>query len=450
MLQMMHVKNSKLSEPVKASKRRSINHKIIDFIIHLHPRKVPVEVLSFNKTWGLGGMALVLVGLLMFSGTLMILVYKPVPEQAYQSVSSLAGDYTFGRLIRNVHFFSANFLVVIALSHMLRVLFTLGFIKARAGNWLIGIGLLVLTLFSCFTGYLLPWDQTAYWAVTICIHMLEYLPLGEFLTDLLTDGDGVSAKTLQIFFTCHTTLIPILLITMLSIHFWKIRKAGGVIFSHTRSLEERRRQQSVHAWPNLFLREAVVGLWVIAVVMVLSLLFDAPLDEMANSGLSPNPAKAPWYFCGFQELLFHFDPILGVGIIPALALGMLSALPFFSTPDENAGNWFISPKGAKVAMVASLSACLLIPAYVLATAFVFDLQNSGGSGKLPLGDWTLFLIIVGGAVISYALLKKKWGLTVNEVNQTLITFFITAYIMLTLICVWFRGPGMELGMGAFL
>ncbi len=149
--------------------------------------------MSFNKTFGLGGMSLVLVGLLMLSGALMLLAYKPVPQEAYQSVLSLRRDYLFGSLIRNIHFFSANLVVVLMVYHMLRVVFTLGYIQERRSNWFIGICLLGLILFSCFTGYLLPWDQTAYWAVTICIHMLDYVPFGTSVTSLITDGDGVTA-----------------------------------------------------------------------------------------------------------------------------------------------------------------------------------------------------------------------------------------------------------------
>lgn len=396
--------------------------------------------MSFNKTFGLGGMSLVLVGLLMLSGALMLLVYKPVPQEAYQSVLSLRRDYIFGSLIRNIHFFSANLLVVLMVCHMLRVVFTLGYIQERRSNWFIGICLLGLILFSCFTGYLLPWDQTAYWAVTICIHMLDYVPFGTLVTSLITDGDGVTAQTLQVFFTCHTTLIPATLLGVLCIHFWKIRKVGGVIFNRPRSLKSQGKRQMVPAWPNLFLREAVVGLCLVAFIMSLSLLFDAPLEKMANSGLSPNPAKAPWYFAGFQELLLHFHPIFAVCIIPALAFGLLSAFPLFSKPDERSGTWFISAKGARAAIIAAVSAFLLTPGFVMADAYVLQLHT----GKILLGSWILFTVAAGGSLIFYSLLRKKWRFSVNEANQTLIAFFISAYVMLTITCVWFRGAGMAL------
>ncbi|MCG8444683.1 MAG: cytochrome b N-terminal domain-containing protein, partial [Hyphomicrobiales bacterium] len=306
-----------------------------------------MEVLAFNKTFGLGGMSLVLVAMLMLSGALMLLVYTPVPELAYNSVLSMEKEYTFGRLIRNIHFLSANALVVFAFCHMLRVVFTLGFLKDRSSNWFIGIGLLSLILLSCFTGYLLPWDQTAYWAITICIHILEYIPFGQVLITLITDSGSVSHRTLQIFFTCHTTLIPILFVSMLTIHFWKIRKAGGVIFSRVRNQDDKRVRQMVPSWPNLFVREAVVGACLIAIVMVMALFVNAPLENMANANLSPNPAKAPWYFGGFQELLLHFHPILAVCIFPALVFGSAFALPFLSKSDSRAGTWFISPIAGK-------------------------------------------------------------------------------------------------------
>jgi len=124
------------------------------------------------------------------------------------------------------------FLVVITFLHLLRVFFTGGFQSSRKINWLIGLLLFVLIIFSNFTGYLLPWDQLAYWAVTVGTSLLEYIPLiGNSIREFILGGDEVNANTLLIFYNFHTALFPILILLLMAYHFWRVRKAGGVILT---------------------------------------------------------------------------------------------------------------------------------------------------------------------------------------------------------------------------
>ncbi|NOR49859.1 MAG: cytochrome bc complex cytochrome b subunit, partial [Desulfuromonadales bacterium] len=146
--------------PAPPKSRRSFS----DFLLHLHPRTVPQETLRLTLSWGLGGMAAMLVGLLFLTGILLLLTYQPSTDSAYTSILTLTREVRFGLWIRNIHHWSANLLVVIAMLHLLRIVLTGAFGPGRRLNWIIGLFLLFLLLSANFTGYLLPWDQLAYWA----------------------------------------------------------------------------------------------------------------------------------------------------------------------------------------------------------------------------------------------------------------------------------------------
>ena len=388
-------------------------------------------------------MCLVLVILLAGSGALMLFSYQPSPESAYISIEYLENQFIFGRLIRSMHYFSANFLVIMVLAHMLRVFFTGGYQGERRSNWFVGLFIFSLVLLSCFTGYLLPWDQTAFWAVTICMNMFDYVPVGSLLKGLFISENGVNEKTLQFFFTLHTTIIPALLIGFMVIHFWKVRKAKGVITSGLTRKGEGEKMMMVAVQPHLLLREAVAALVLTAFIMTLSLVFDAPLDEMANSGLSPNPAKAPWYFSGFQELLLHFHPFFSVFLIPIFICCILIGIPFMG--DSQGGIWFISGRAKTAAKTAALISAILTPGLIFFDETVIDFQkwfpNIPGILSTGLIPFTLIICLI---FFHHLGIKQKFKLNFAEAFQATAVFMITAFAILTLTCVWLRGAGMKL------
>lgn len=388
-------------------------------------------------------MCLVLVTLLAGSGALMLFSYQPSSESAYISVKYLENQFIFGRLIRSMHYFSANFLMIMVLAHMLRVFFTGGYQGERRSNWFVGLFIFSLVLLSCFTGYLLPWDQTAFWAVTICMNMFDYVPIGSLLKGLLISDNGISEKTLQIFFTFHTTILPTLLIGFMATHFWKVRKAKGVITSGLAGKGKGEKTVMAAVQPNLLLREAVAALVLTAFIMTLSLVFDAPLDEMANSGLSPNPAKAPWYFSGFQELLLHFHPFFSVFLIPISICCILIGIPFIG--DSQGGIWFISERAKTAAKTAALISVILSPGLVFFDETVIDFQkwfpHIPGILSTGLIPFALILCLI---FFHHLRMKQKFKLNSAEAFQTTAVFMITAFAILTLTCVWLRGAGMKL------
>jgi quinol-cytochrome oxidoreductase complex cytochrome b subunit len=415
-------------------------------ILHFRPRNVPEETLRWTLTWGLGGMAVVLVFLLLGTGVLLKFVYQPLPEKAYESVLHLQNEVLFGQLIRNIHHWSANALIIVAFLHLLRVFFTGAFHAPRQFNWVIGSGLFLLVLFSNFTGYLLPWDQLAYWAVTICTGMLEYMPgIGLWLQRLIQGGPEVGPGTLSNFFAIHTAVLPACLLILMPFHFWRIRRAGGLVIPRPPGQGSEGQGQTVPAIPNLLLREIVVALVVMASMLVFSMLFDAPLGSKANSGLSPNPTKAPWYFMGIQEMLLHFHPLFALFVIPALMLVALLALPYINYQLNTAGVWFASTKGRRMALIAGLVALMGTPLAVLADEYLIEV-----AARLPtIPPWITnglvpFVILLAVLAAFHGLIKRKYAASNTEAVQMVFVLLLVAFLVLTVTGIWFRGEGMKL------
>ena len=417
-----------------------------NLIFHFRPIRVPEKTIRYTHTWGLGGMALVLFLMLASTGVLMLFVYEPSPGLAYESLLTLQNDIFFGKLVRNIHHWSANFLIAVLLLHLLRVYLTGAYHPPRQFNWVIGLSLLAAVLVSNFTGYLLPWDQLSYWAATIVTGMIGYLPLvGGWLQNVIRGGPEISSSTLVNFYAVHTTVMPVLLIVVMGFHFWRIRKASGVVIPRSPGEEQEEQPEKVLTLPNLLLREFSVALVLIAFIMVISILFNAPLGEPANQGMSPNPAKAPWYFMGFQELLLHFDPLLAVVILPLLAAVGLLMLPYFNYNRDTSGIFMMSPAGRRMGLISAVTAAVLTPLWIVADEFWIDfaawlpgVSLTVSNGLIPAG--ILFSVLAG----FYLFLKKRYSTANNELIQATFILLAAAFAILTITGVWFRGPGMAL------
>jgi quinol-cytochrome oxidoreductase complex cytochrome b subunit len=414
---------------------------LFDFILHLHPRKVKAHTLRFTLTFGLGGMAALLVVIQVFTGLLLKFHYEPSPENAYNSILNLQQGLLFGQFTRNIHHWSAVLLIWITFLHMLRVLFTGAYRKPRHTTWIFGLALLILVVLSNFTGYLLPWDQLSYWAITISTSLLDYVPLiGPFMREALLGGQKVSQATLTNFFNLHTGIIPLLMVILMVYHFWRIRKAGGVIVA-----EKESGSPMVDTRPHLVNREFVVAMVLLALLFLVSSLFDAPLRERANPSISPNPAKAPWYFMGLQELLIHFHPFFAIVIFPASILVAGCWLPYIQLNDSNYGIWFLSDKGKKAAR------------YGMAAGFVFTVFFIACSELLPDPEalWPSMPSLVTKGLVPFVIListlyfflkyiTRKISLNRSEYIQTVIVILIVSYGVLTITGILFRGAGMNL------
>jgi cytochrome b-561 len=341
---------------------------ISSLFLHVHPARVSRHSLRASYTLGLGLVSVILFGVLTVTGLALMLYYFPHPAEAYGSMKDLQFVVTFGVVLRNMHRWSAHAMVFVVFLHMCRVFWTGSYKPPREFNWVVGVGLLLLTLALSFTGYLLPWDQLAFWAITVGTNIAAYAPLvGERLKFLLLAGHVIGPMTLLRFYVLHCVFLPLAAAAMISIHVWRVRKDGlsgapaeaavveevagtfpassktyglmALTRRPTASVEARDARDEVFAWPHLLYREVLVALGVVIALHAASLLFMAPLEEMADPTRTPNPAKAPWYFLGLQELV-HYSAFVGGVLVPGLVVIALLALPYVDRRPHGAGRWF--------------------------------------------------------------------------------------------------------------
>lgn len=409
-------------------------------VLLIHPEKVRRSSISFKRTFGLGGMALLLFILQGITGILLRFSYEPTPEGAYDSIQFIREEVLFGALIRNIHHWSGMLIVVVVFLHLLRTFYTQAYFPPRRFNWIIGIILMILVILLNFTGYLLPWDQLSFWAVTVSTNMLEYVPvIGEWLKEAVRGGEEVSGPTLLIFYNLHTGVLPILLMGLLVYHFWKVRKAGGVIVPRDGDNE------FVPAIPKLLEREVAVGLLLIAFILFLSIFVGAPLLERADPSFSPNPVKAPWYFSGVQELLLHFHPTVAVFVIPFMVGIWLFAFAYLSPGNRQPGVWFYTQKGKKLVVLAAISSFVITAAgmligeyFINLQAWMPDLPELISNGLIPLIIWGASLFVLG------LLIKMRFRATRTEMHLWIFTFIMMAYLVLMFTGIFFRGTAMDL------
>lgn len=404
---------------------------------------IPERSLKLSVTWGLGGMAALLLVLQALTGILLRFVYQPFPGKAYDSIIYLKNEIFFGELVRNIHHWSGTFLVLIVFLHLLRVYFTGAYHDKRQFNWVLGVLLLLFVVFSNFTGYLLPWDQLAFWAITVSTSMLSYVPLiGDNLVEMVRGGSEVGISTLLIFYNFHTGILPLLILTLMSFHFWRVRKAGGVA---TPTYKIQTENKLVTTLPNLVFREFVAALILIAVVLIFSVLFNAPLLDKANPAFSPNPAKAPWYFEGLQELMLHFHPFFASIIIPLMILTVLIFIPYFQYESKISGVWFLSEKGKLTSKLSAIVGLIITPALILFDEFFMDISTKFESIPAIISNGLIPFILVFSFLMGYyQLIKMMYTTNKEETIQAVFVLILVIFIVLTLTSIIFRGEGMAL------
>lgn len=420
------------------NKGNQTSSSIEKFILHLHPPKVDSRAIKFNRTFGMGGICALLFIILSLTGLILRFSYIPTVEHAYDSILGLKNNTIFGQFIRNLHHLSAKLMVLASFLHLLRVYFSQSIFKKRAENWIYGLLLFFLILASSFTGYLLPWDQLAYWAVTVITQIIEYIPIiGHPLANMVRGSETVDGNTLLNFYTLHTGIIPLLFTFIISMHFWLVRKAGGV------AVPKQEEKQKVDVMPHLVSKEIMIASILIAGLFLISVFYHAPLLEQANPLKSPNPSKAPWYFLGAQELLLHLHPFFSAIIIPFSAGLFFIGLPYFKYTNVNIGVWFNSPIGKKITIQASIVAFIFTFAliYVLDHFLHFDLWLSNWPAWISTGLIPFLLYVI--PVAAYLLFwNKKHKADRTELIMACTSILISSYISMLLISLLLRGEGM--------
>jgi len=332
----------------KDTPRDRAGHIIGNVWLHLHPVKVRPRALKWAYTWGMGGISFALYLLLTLTGVALMFYYRPTIGLAYQDIKDLEFAVTLGMFLRNAHRWAAQAMVVAVIAHMVRVFLTGAYKKPREFNWGIGVLLLTLTLFLSFTGYLLPWDQLAIWAVTVGTNMAGATPvlgnegpLGSLVgmrinNDVrftLLGGTMVGENTLLRFYVMHCVAVPLVVGILLILHFWRIRKDS---FS---AAPYEANEEKVDVWPHLVKREYIGAAGTTLFIMIWSILQNAPLEAIANPNVTTNPSKAPWYFVGLQELLVYFDPWIAGVVMPGLIIVGLIAIPYIDTNPKGIGSY---------------------------------------------------------------------------------------------------------------
>jgi len=211
--------------PDRATKRDQAAGHWSNFLLHIYPVKVRRSELHFKHSWYLGIASTVLLASLTVSGIYLMFFYVPAPSSAYGDIQTIQTQVAFGQFIRNVHRWSAHLMVLAVAAHMARVFYRGAYKSPREFNWVIGVVLLVMTLLLSFTGYLLPWDQLAFWAVTVGTSMADFVPfIGGDVRQILLGGDQVGSETLLRFYVWHIVVLPLFTAFALMIHLWRWRK----------------------------------------------------------------------------------------------------------------------------------------------------------------------------------------------------------------------------------
>ena len=307
------------------------------FLFHIRPRYYEAGSTILTHTFRLGFFTSFFFFLELFTGLILMVYYTPSPEKAYESILLLMSNVPFGKLLRDLHRIGAEGMVIFTFLHMLRTFLTGSYKKERSFTWLTGVVLLGITMFLSFSGYLLPWDQLAYWAVTVGTSMVEAAPLvGEKANLVLRGAPDIGVNGLLRFYLLHVVLLPLVAIFVISIHYYKVGREHGI--SLPASLEEgdvsaekkRKAKQRIDFIPDLLTHEVfLTSLGLFLLMLAVTLVgYSAPLESVANPQVTPMDTEAPWYFWWLQGMLKLGDKtIMGI-IIPTIIAAVLVGLPY--------------------------------------------------------------------------------------------------------------------------
>jgi len=329
-----------------------------NFFHHLHPPSIPAAQSRFRYTLGAGGAAVFLSLILLVTGLLEMYYYVPTSAQAAISVQTITNLVPFGGLIRNLHFWSAQFLVVVMSIHLLRVTLTGAYAAPRKFNHVLGVALLAFILLLDFTGYVLRWDEGIHWALVVGANMLKTVPfIGEGLYRFVIGGSEPGDSTLIRFYAWHIFGLMLGAVILMVWHTFRVRRDGGIAIPPP---TERKENERITRFD--LLRREVLAMTIAAVILILfSLLIPAPIKQPITSfNIMSGDSRAPWFFLWIQYLLKFGDPFVMGILIPILVVILLGSLPYIlpNAKREELGNWF--PRGNRIAQVIAVLIMFLI------------------------------------------------------------------------------------------
>lgn len=310
------------------------------FWLHMRPSYFHKSVTGLYPTFRLGWLSTYFVFFETITGIFLMVWYTPSPEVAYANMLNIMSNVPLGQLMRDLHRLGAEAMVLIVFLHMLRTFFTGSYKKPRQFTWFSGVILLIITAFLSFSGYLLPWDQLALWAVTIGASMAEAAPpeiVGTNVNLLLRGGPDIGANGLLRFYLLHVLLLPALLFLFTGVHYYKV-------IIHAHSLPPREENigedtakrvpldKRVYFIPDVLTSEVMwLGVTTFIMIVLVTWFYHAPLETHANPQVTPLGTTAPWYFLWLQGMLKLGDKVLMGVILPTVIIVFLLAIPYLDT-----------------------------------------------------------------------------------------------------------------------
>ncbi|MCG8352678.1 MAG: cytochrome bc complex cytochrome b subunit [Chloroflexales bacterium] len=344
------------------------------FWYHIRPRALPEEATAWYYTMGLGWLSFFFFVIESITGLVLMVFYVPSAREAYDSMQQIITDVPLGNLMRELHRLGAHFMVALVFAHMMRTYFTASYKAPRQFAWVTGVILLLVTLVLSFSGYLLPWDQLAYWAVTIGTSMAETAPLfGNAVNLLLRGAPDIGQGTLLRFYLLHIFLLPMAAIILISVHYYAVRKQE---ISPIHELFEKMpaSKRKIPFLPDqVYFEVAVVAVLTFAFIVINQYFWAAHLESHANPLVTPQHTKAPWYFLWLQGLLKMGDPFFFGVLIPTLLFGGLFAIPYI---DRNPSRRF---KDRKIAIIGAIVALIMLGFLTYAGLPTYGIQQTGSS-----------------------------------------------------------------------
>ena len=344
------------------------------FWYHIRPRSLPEEATAWYYTAGLGWFSFFLFMVEAITGLILMIFYVPSAGEAYESMVKIMTDVPLGNLMRNVHRLGAHLMVAIVTLHMVRTFVTGSYKAPRQFIWVTGVILLLVTLVLSFSGYLLPWDQLAYWAVTIGSSMAEATPmLGDAVNKLLRGSVDVGGQTLLRFYLLHIFLLPGLAIVLISVHYYAVRKQD---ISPIHELFERMppTKRKIPFLPDqVYFEIAAIAFLTFGLIAINQFFWNAKLEGHANAFVTPQHTKAPWYFLWLQGMLKVGDKFFFGLLLAGVMFGGLILLPYI---DRNPSRKF---KDRKVALSGLAVALLLLGFLTYAGLPSYGIQETATS-----------------------------------------------------------------------
>ena len=342
---------STVNPPAPARSRPSFLH-------HLHPPTIPAAQARWRYTLGTGGLAVFLFLVLLVTGILEMFYYIPQADRATISIQTIAHFVPYGGLIRNLHFWGAQALVLVLFIHLLRIAMTGAYKRPRRFNYLLGLTLLLLTLALDFTGYILRWDQGTSWALVVGTNLIKTIPaIGNTLFEFAIGGAQLGSAALIRFYSWHTFGLTLAMIVVVIWHIFRIRRDGGIAVPPAALRHSDERISRI----ELVRREMLLMTIAAIVLVLLSIIWPAPITPPLTSATADlTNARAPWFFLWVQQLLKFGDPFLQGVMVPLIVLMILILIPYLSPKpaDSELGRWF--PKGGRVVQILITLLTLLL------------------------------------------------------------------------------------------